>query len=185
MKHIQLIIMLIMLVSCAGSFKSTVKPGYDLPSGNEIAMTYLDHPDISISNKATEVLENELIKCNKRNFIKAKNVEEILQNNNITMPKRLTPLFFSKIKDHIKAKYFLTGGISIWKKGSVGFPVASSTEVSASFTMYDIQSGEVVWTVSGQEEGSSGLFAQAPESKAETVFKTMLKKWVNFCGKKQ
>jgi hypothetical protein len=47
--------------------------------------------------------------------------------------------------------------------------------------MYDLMTGEVVWTVSGQEEGASGFMAEDPSVKAHLVFRTMLRKWDGFC----
>jgi hypothetical protein len=59
--------------------------------------------------------------------------------------------------------------------------VASHTEVSASLTMYDLETGKTVWTVSGQEVGGGGIFAEKPEEKAAVVFRKMLQEWRAMC----
>lgn len=181
MKNIYLSILMLILTSCAGTFTSTIAPGYQLPEGEEIALTYLNHPDITISFIATAVLTQQLMACGIFNFIAANKTNEIFQKNNINMPRHLTQNFIIALKELIPTKYLITGGISIWKKGSVGFPVASPTEVSASLTMYDLETGKVVWRVFGQEEGGRGIFAEAPVEKAKIVFSKMIKKWPGLC----
>ena len=47
--------------------------------------------------------------------------------------------------------------------------------------MFDLESGEIVWTVTGQESGAGGVFAERPASKAKVVFKKMFMKWSGFC----
>jgi hypothetical protein len=178
---LSIIAIFLLVIRCAGSFQSTVTSGYQPPAGEEIAVSFLDHPDINVSNKATAVLENELRECNLNNFISADETEDIFQKNNITIPRRLTTNFVKGLKEVLDAKYFLTSGVTIWKEGSAGFPIASSTEVGASLTMYDLDNGEVVWSISGEESGSSSILAEAPESKAEAVFESMLEEWEGFC----
>jgi len=174
-------IIALFLIGCAGSFTSQVAPGYRPPFGKEIALTYLDHADINISNNATSILEEQLRHCRINDFLTAEETTNLLQNNKIELPRRLTEQFIQSLRDVIPVKYLLTGGVSVWKRGGVGFPMASSTEVSASFTMFDLTTGKVVWTASGQEEGAAGILAEDPSSKAKTVFHTMLKKWSGFC----
>lgn len=171
----------ILLIGCAGSYQSSVAPGYEPPASNQIAVTYLDHPDINISSSATKVLEANLNTCKLTECLSAERTEEIFQKNNISLPKRMTKEYVKKLKETLNVKFLLTGGVTIWKKGSVGFPVASSTEFGASLTMYDLETGEVVWSVSGEETGGSGIFAESPESRAKQVFLAMLKKWDGFC----
>ena len=180
MKNIYLSILMLVLIGCAGTFTSTVAPGYQPPEGKEIALTYLNHPDITISFIATAVLTQQLLACGIFNFIAADKTNEILQKNNINMPRHLTQNFIIALKELIPTKYLITGGISIWKKGSIGFS-DNSTEVSASLTMYDLETGKVVWSVSGQEEGYGGIFAEAPGEKAKIVFSKMIKKWPGLC----
>ncbi|MBI1804620.1 MAG: hypothetical protein HY033_11110 [Ignavibacteriae bacterium] len=173
------------LFGCSGVYKSTLTPGHEIPQGHDLAVSYLDHPDVTVSNKATEVLESELRKCNKNDFIEARIVDSILSKHNITIPRRITSDFIKSLKNVIPTKYLLTGGVSIWVKGSVGsfpFGTNSNTQIAASFTIYDLASGEVVWTVSGQDEGASGIFSEDPARKAPSVFKQMLKKWEKFCS---
>ncbi len=175
------VVLAFLVAGCAGSFTSQVSPDYRPPLGKEIAITYLDHADLSIANAATSVLENELKACQLNDFVPAEQTNNLLQKNKIELPRRLSESFLLSLRDIIPARYLLTGGVSIWKKGGPGFPMASSTEVSASFTMYDLTTGRVVWTVSGQEEGADGIFAEDPATKAKVVFRTMLKKWEGFC----
>lgn len=176
-----LLVLAFLLAGCAGSFTSQVSPDYRPPLGKEIALTYLDHADISISNAATSVLENQLRACEVNDFLSAEQTTELLEKNKIELPRRPSESFIQSLGEIIPTRYLLTGGVSVWKKGALGIPVASSTEVSASFTMYDLTSGRVVWTVSGQEEGASGFFAEEPSVKANLVFRAMLRKWDGFC----
>lgn len=111
----------------------------------------------------------------------AEETMKLLEENEVDIPRRLTPSFVTSLKDILPKKYLMTGGVSIWKKGSVGWPAASATDVSISLTMYDIENGEVVWAVSGQEEGASGILAEKPEEKAKIVLEKMIKKWPEFC----
>lgn len=171
----------LLFFSCAGHFKATVKQGSTKPTGENLAITYLDHPDINISNMATSILEDLLKKCDLNLFTPAAKTDEIFQTNNITIPRRLTQNFVKSLKDILQVKYVFVGAVTYWDEGSVGFPVASSTEVGASFSIYELETGDVIWTVTGQEEGAAGIFAESPETKARSVFLTMLKKWPGFC----
>ena len=91
------------------------------------------------------MLTQQLLACGIFNFIAADKTNEILQKNNINMPRHLTQNFIIALKELIPTKYLITGGISIWKKGSIGFS-DNSTEVSASLTMYDLETGKVAIT---------------------------------------
>ena len=169
------------LMSCAGGYKVQITPGYEPPEGKEIAVFYLDHPDVTIANSATAVLEKTLDYCSKINYINAAITDSIFQANDIHLPRRLSKNYLTSLREFLPTKYLLTGGVIKWIKGSIGFPVASSTEVAISLTLYDIENGEVVWTVSGDEIGMAGIFAESPEDKAEWVFSRMLHKWDGFC----
>lgn len=186
MRKFFLLLLTAVFYSCAGTFTSNVTPGYETPPpGSEIAITYLDHADVNISNTATEVLINQLLKCKIYNFMKADSVDAILQKNNISIPRRLNETFLKNIHQVIPKKFLLTGGITKWNKGSIGFPVAKSTEVGISLTMYDLETGKVVWTVSGEESGGSGIFSDSPESKSEVVIGKILRKWKELCKSPQ
>ncbi|MDR3611034.1 MAG: hypothetical protein P4L27_10755 [Ignavibacteriaceae bacterium] len=171
----------IFIIGCAGSYKSSVTPGYDPPKSTEIAIIYLDYPDVNISSIATKVLQENLKRCRLYDFLSAEKTEDLLQKNNITIPKRFTKTFIQNLKGLLNVKYLLTGGVTMWKEGSAGYPIASSTEFGASLTMYDLESGEVVWAVSGESTGGSGIFSDPPDAKAYEVFRGMLKKWDGFC----
>ncbi len=181
MKALVLVLCASLLIACGGTFRSVVAPGYEAPAGEQIAVTYLDHPDINISNEATQVLEEQMAYCEIKNFLTAEKVQELLEKNNTTLPKRLTQNSIQALKEALPAKYLITGGVTKWQKGGVRFPVALDTEVGASLTMYDLATGKVVWTISGEEKGSGGLFAEDSKTKAKTVFKKMLSKWKGFC----
>ena len=177
-----ILILTLILMGCgAGSYQSKVKSDFEPPKAKDIAVMYLDHPDINISNIATKFLEKELKNCQVIGFIPAVRTDSMLQGNNISIPRRFTKDFALKLKNILNVNYLLTGGITIWKEGAPGFPVASSTEVGASLTMYDLNTGKVVWTVSGEETGWGGIFAEKPKSKAEDIFQGMLSEWEGFC----
>ena len=79
MKHLLIVCLALILAGCAGTFTSTVTPGYTAPAGGDIAISYLDHADLNISNKATQVFTRQLTQCGIFNFMTADQTEDLLQ----------------------------------------------------------------------------------------------------------
>lgn len=182
MKKSILLVLPFLFVGCAGNFTSQVTPGFVVPTSDRIAVSYLDHANTNISNSATAILESQLERCQQTNLIKAAEVDSILRANKIEFPRRISEDFVRSLKPVLNAKYLLTGGVLIWTQGAPGFPMATATDVSATFSMYDLETGKVAWSVTGQEKGADGIFAEKPEQKAKVVFSQMLRKWQGFCN---
>jgi len=172
----------LLFVGCAGNFTSQVTPGYVAPTGDQIAVTFLDHANVNISTAATKILEGQLAGCKQTNIIPAETVDSILRVHKLEIPRRLSEDYVKSLKPVLGAKYLLTGGVLIWTQGAVGFPVATATDVSVTLSLYDLETGKIAWSVTGQEKGADGIFAEKPESKAKVVILTMLRKWKGFCS---
>ena len=181
MKTSILLLLPFLFVGCAGNFTSQVTPGTVVPTTERIAVTYLDHANTNVSNAATAILEGQLERCKQNNLIKSAEVDSVLRANKIEIPRRISEDFVRSLKPYLNAKYLLTGGVLVWTQGAPGFPMATATDVSATFSLYDLETGKVVWSVTGQEKGGDGIFAEKPEQKAKVVFFQMLRKWKGFC----
>lgn len=183
MKSLLIVFCCLLWLNCStGKYTSTVTPGYTPPAGEEIALTYIFHADEEISNKATEVLTNQLLRCKIGRFMRAADTEKRLNENNLAIPRRITASYLASLGDLLPAKYLLTGSVDGWKQGELNYSTANNaTEVSFSLTLYEIATGAVVWTATGQGEGASGVFAPEPERQAAHVVVAMLQKWSGWC----
>ena len=173
--------MLLLLAGCVGNFTSQVTPGYEPPPDNQVAVVLLDHPDAAVANAATAALEQQLRACGRAAFIPAARTAQMLERYHVVIPRRFISTDLGQIKDALPVRFLLTGGVTTWKKGSIGFRRATATEVAVSLTMFDLTDGRVVWSASGHQEGGRGILAESPAVKAGVIIHRLLTKWEGFC----
>lgn len=177
------LILPLFLNSCASPYISKITTGYSVPKQEEIAILFAENADQNVSTLATQATERAFTSC-KKQIVKADQFESALQKNKIQIPRRITADFVKSLRSATKAKYVLTSGVTKWQQGAaVVFDMAKQfTEVELGFTLWDIEKGEVVFTVSGgNRSGSSGLFAPKVEEFSEQIIKEMFQQWTGFC----
>jgi hypothetical protein len=171
------------LNSCASPYISKITAGYSVPKQEEIAILFADNADQNVSTLATQATERAFASC-KKQIMKADQFEAALQKNKIQVPRRMTTDFVKSLRIATKAKYVLTSGVTKWQQGAaVVFDIEKQyTTVELGFTLWDIDKGEAVFTVSGgNSSGSSGLFAPKVEEYSEQIIKEMFQQWTGFC----
>ncbi len=171
------------LNSCAVPYISKITEGYSVPKQEEIAILFADNADQNVSTLATQATERAFISCKKK-IMKADQFESAVQKNKIQVPRRITADFVKSLRSATKAKYVLTSGVTKWQQGAaVVFDMTKQfTVVELGFTLWDIDKGEVVFTVSGgNTSGSSGFFAPKVEEFSEQIIKEMFQQWTGFC----
>lgn len=168
--------------SCASPYISKISSGYNAPKQEQIAIMYTDNADQNVSTAATQATERALTSC-KKQIVKAEQLETAMQKNKIQVPRRMTADFIKSLRNVTQAKYLLTSGVTKWQEGMIGFDVAKGrTEVEFGFTLWDIDNGEVVYTVSGSNRSSSGgIMAPKVGDFAEAIVKDMFQQWSGFC----
>jgi hypothetical protein len=169
--------------SCASPYISKITSGYNAPKQEEIAVMYADYADQNVSASATQAIERALTGC-KKQVVKADNIESAMQKNKIQVPRRMNADFIKSLRSATKAKYVLTSGVTKWQEGTVVLFDASKgrTAVEFGFSLWDIDNGEVVYTVSGGNQSSSGgVFAPKVGEFAEAIIKEMFQQWSGFC----
>jgi hypothetical protein len=177
------LILPLFLNSCSSPYIAKITTGYSVPKQEEIAIMYADNADQNVSTLATQAIERSLTSC-KKQITKAEQLEVAMQKSKIQVPRRMTADFIKSLRSVTKAKYLLTSGVTKWQEGAVVvFDEAKArTSVELGFTLWDIDNGEVVFTVSGGNSSfSMGLLAPKVGEYAEQITKEMFQQWSGFC----
>jgi hypothetical protein len=178
------LVLSLLITSCASPYISKITSGYTVPKQEEIATMYADNADQNISTAATQAIERTFLSC-KKQIMKAEQLESAMQKSKIQVPRRMTTDFIKSLRSVTKAKYLLTSGVTKWQEGAVvlGFDASKGrTEVELGFTLWNIDNGDVVFTVSGSNRSNSGgVFASKVGDFAEQIIKEMFQQWSGFC----
>jgi hypothetical protein len=171
------------MFGCASPYISKITSGYIAPKQEEIAILYADYADQNVSSSATQAIERALAGC-KKQIVRAEQIESAMQKNKMQAPRRMSTEFIKSLRTITKAKYALTSGVTKWQQGMVVIldPSKAFTEVEFGFSLWNIDTGELAFTVSGGNRSSSGsLLAPKVEDFAEAIVKEMFQQWSGFC----
>ncbi len=173
----------LMLQACAAGLRLSGNPSTPIPEGSRVAVMLLDHVDPFVSGTATGWLEVALRQnCRNLSLIDHETVAAQMTDASMVIPRRPNRPFLEQFSTVIEADYLLTGVVTSWQKGRLRILGHSpSTEVGIVLILYDIGTGESLWSVSGDEGGGHGLLASDPSFAAKKLFDKMLKKLPTFC----
>lgn len=172
----------LLLAGCGTSpFLSQVSPGYAPGGRDRISVHYLEHPDASISAIATDLLEQEMRDCPQIEVAPATRTDSLLQAKSIVLPRHLTREFIQSLHPVLGTKYFVIGGISGWWQPRLRVTAQMKAEVSASLTMYDLETGAIAWTITGALPGVAMSPADTSHWTARHLFGGMVERWNATC----
>lgn len=167
----------LLLTACGASITTSGRVDAPIPGSSTLAVVPLYHADPGIANAATLALESAVTGACRHDFtvIDHEAVVARLDSAGIGVPRDINRPFLQKFASAVDADYLLTGGITEWHKGGVGFSGAR-TKVSLTLSVYDIAAGGFLLSATGDKDGGGGIFAGEPASTAEDLFGEMLRK---------
>lgn len=170
------------LQACAAGIMLRGNPSTPIPEGSRIAVMLLDHADPAISSMATGWLVLALrTNCRNLSLIDHETVTANMTDAGVFVPRRPNRPFLEQFSTVIEADYLLTGRVTKWQGGRQLLRRALSTEVAMSLVLYEIGTGELLWSASGEDTAGEGAAAQDPSFAATKLLDNMLKKLPTFC----